>query len=161
MSFTDSPVTHPTATGSSVTDAPASESPAPPAPQTDHRALKPGPVKGMLALIITGVTIGHQNLLFALSPDVPEGLEIAGYVMATTLAAIFAQFVVIGLAFARSKMLPTAMFGTVGLGLIAQAACPIDGHVSATAPGFIAQVVSWLAYGVFAIWVLGQNRQAA
>ena len=33
--------------------------------------------------------------------------------------------------------------------------------VSATAPGFIAQVVSRLAYGVFAIWVLGQNRQAA
>lgn len=133
---------------------------APPGPAPD-RTLSAGPVKSMLAVIVTAVTIGHQNLLFALSPELPEGLEVAGYVMATTLVAIIAQFAVIGLAFARSKMLPTAMFGTVGLGLIAQAACPIDGHVSASAPGFIGQVVSWLAYGLFAIWVLGQNRQPA
>lgn len=155
-----------TITDSTIADSPIID---PPAPTVDRSASsvvadeanKTPATAGRIALIVTVATVIHQNLLFASTPELPEGLEIAGYVMATTMAAIIAQFIVIGLAFAKSRLLSPAMFTTFGLGLIAQAACPIDGHVSATAPAFIFQVVTWLAYGLLAVWVLGNSRQSA
>jgi len=129
--------------------------PAPPAAKSEDRTPRLS-----LAFIVVMATWLHQNLLFATSPEPPEDLEIAGYVLATAVVALVAQYIAVGIAYFRPKSLPTAIFAAFGLGLIAQAACPIDGHVSATAPVFMLQVVSWLAYGLVGIWALSRTRTA-
>lgn len=106
---------------------------------------------------VAGGTYLHQQFLFMTSAST-EGMEIAGYVTATTLLAVVAQFALIGAALGRASFLPRALGAMMAIGLIAQAACPIDGHVSVTNTGFMLQTISWLGYGIAAVAVLARGQ---
>lgn len=118
------------------------------------------PVSIRLSLVVGAATLFLPWFLFVVSPASDETVEVAGYVTATSMLAMLALYPVLALAIRGSAALGKMMFGVVGLGLIAQAACAVDGHVSVGQPHFVAQVLSWLAFGVLAIGVTANTRSA-
>lgn len=152
-------------------DTAATGHPAPtptPAPISSSAPLAPAPARGTgqpivsqrAAIAVVGATILHQAFLVMTSASAAD-IEVAGYVVATSMFAQLAQMALIGAALFRPPWLPRALVFMMGIGLIAQAACPIDGHVSATNATFMLQTVSWLGYGALAVAVLGRSHLRA
>lgn len=109
---------------------------------------------------VAAATLLHHYFLILTSSG-SEGAEVAGYVVATSSLAMVAQLALVSAAAVRVSWLPRALVLMMGLGLLAQAACPIDGHVSVTDSTFMLQTVSWLGYGIAAIAVLARTQLRA
>lgn len=165
MSITES--THSDLTESALAG-PVVASPTPPAPPIDSPTPALAPfsfglkrdraVSIQLSVLVVVASLALPWFLFVVSPANAAETQVAGYVTFTSTIAMLALYPVLGLAIRGSRALGKMMFGVVGLGLIAQAACAVDGHVSVGEPHFLVQVVSWLAFGALAIGVTANTK---